>query len=417
MSNPNIAPIIRAAHSPSSEWHLHVLVPWAEVSKVTAPLPDAQHDRLENGTEIVSEWGVKAIETLKSALEPFKAEVIVFHRIFLGKEDEVLDRIPTDDHKVVVLNLVDGGETDGWPGASVIRGIERRGLAYTGSCAWFFNLDTSKIAMKQHLTNSGGPTPAFIDMTDKLGPEREAETLKELKRLPYPMLVKPSPSSSSRGMSNKNVCNTPEEVLAVSREVKAMGFPGVYAEEFVTGREFTALVSGDCSVGIHTYAVIERVFRKDVPDKEQFLSYGMKWEQFGSEKGNWWYALAPEEDQFALQDTARETMTKISGNGYARMDIRQDRKTKRNYVVDVNANCSIDYDPESAMALILRGSDMTFTDFLEDLIRYGLERRAAELRSHTSRMVHSFGMLTEDSNFVSPLMRPLGNEGWKAIAV
>ncbi|KAG5462162.1 MAG: hypothetical protein BJ554DRAFT_5542 [Olpidium bornovanus] len=130
MSNPNIAPIIKAAHSPSSEWHLHVLVPWAEVSKVTAPLPDAQHDRLENGTEIVSEWGVKAIETLKSALEPFKAEVVVFHRIFLGKEDEVLDRIPTDDNRVVVLNLVDGGvgpDRLDFPFAKIPLSVRKRG--------------------------------------------------------------------------------------------------------------------------------------------------------------------------------------------------------------------------------------------------------------------------------------------------
>jgi len=417
MSNPHIGPIIRAAHSPSTTWRLHVLVPWAELNNVTSPLPDAQHDHLSDGTEIVSEWGVKALETLKSALEPLKAEQVVFHRIFLGKEDEVLDRIPAEDDNVVVLNLVDGGESDGWPGATAIRGIEKRGLAYTGSCAWFFNLDTSKIAMKQHLSDSGAPTPAFIDLTEKLSPEREKVTLQELSHLPYPLLVKPSPSSSSRGMSNKNVCNTPEEVLAVAREVKDMGFPGVYAEEFITGREFTALVSGDCAVGIRTYSAIERVFRKDVPQNQAFLSYDMKWDQYGSSKGNWWYDLAPEEDQFSLQDAARETMTKINGNGYARMDIRQDSRTKKHYVVDVNANCSIDYDPESAMALILRGSDMTFTDFLEDLIRYGLERRAAELRSHTSKIVHGFGMLTEDSNFVSPLMRPLGHEGWKAIAV
>ncbi|KAG5463647.1 MAG: hypothetical protein BJ554DRAFT_5711, partial [Olpidium bornovanus] len=319
-------------------------------------------------------------------------------------------------------------ETDGWPGASVIRGIERRGLAYTGSCAWFFNLDTSK----RYLFFGATSPIVFLSFP---GSDRDEAAPHELGWADPGVHRHDRQARSGEGGRDAERAEAPavpdageaESVVVVARHEQqervqhARGgagrlergqghwFPrgvrrGVRHRPRIHGARLRRLLRG------HPHIC-------DVPDKEQFLSYGMKWEQFGSEKGNWWYAVAPEEDQFALQDTARETMTKISGNGYARMDIRQDRNTKRNYVVDVNANCSIDYDPESAMALILHGSDMTFTDFLEDLIRYGLERRAAELRAHTSRMVHSFGMLTEDSNFVSPLMRPVGNEGWKAITV
>lgn len=410
MSASNIAPILSAAHAPSSEWHLHVLVPWAVKSMVTEVLSDAQEDVWDDGTPVVSEWSRPSLEILRKALEPLGCERMVWHRIFLKNSETVLDSIPTADNKVVVLNLVDGGESDGWPGVSVIRGLERRGLAYTGGCGWFFGLDTSKISMKQHLTDTASPTPAFMDLTNRVSEETAQDTLERLKNLPYPLLVKPSPSASSRGLTNKSVCYTPEEVLEVAREVKALGYPGVYAEEFVSGREFTALVSGDCSVGIRTYAIVERVFRKDVPEDQQFLSFGMKWDQYGAVQGNWWYALAPEADQYRLQDVARETMTKINGNGYCRMDIRQDRASGKSYVVDVNANCSIDYDPESAMALILSGSEMTFTDFLDALIRYGLERRAAEIRAHTNKMVHDFGKVTEEQGTILTNMGDSGTD-------
>jgi len=47
----------------------------------------------------------------------------------------------------------------------------------------------------------------------------------------------------------------------------------------------------------------------------------------------------------------------------------------RFYVLDVNANCSIDFDSSSAMHLILQTDGCTYPEFFKELLQYGFERK------------------------------------------
>lgn len=55
------------------------------------------------------------------------------------------------------------------------------------------------------------------------------------------------------------------------------------------------------------------------------------------------------------------------------MDLRMS-KDRKVYCVDVNANCSVDVDPDTAMGLILRTAGINLTEFLKGLIVFAFKR-------------------------------------------
>ena len=51
----------------------------------------------------------------------------------------------------IVLNYCDGNEIDGFPGISVIKLLESKGIIFTGADSRFFDITSSKILMKRTL--------------------------------------------------------------------------------------------------------------------------------------------------------------------------------------------------------------------------------------------------------------------------
>ena len=51
--------------------------------------------------------------------------------------------------------------------------------------------------------------------------------------------------------------------------------------------------------------------------------------------------------------------------------------TGKVFVLDVNANCSLDYAEDSAMGMILRGTNVPFTEWIRGMIDFAFSRDAA----------------------------------------
>jgi D-alanine-D-alanine ligase-like ATP-grasp enzyme len=238
---------------------VHVFLPFALRTAITDP-ENYYNEVLEDGTQACSEWDPPAQTKLKTRLDKLSwIKEVLFHKLTLYNAKEVLATIDNGPN-VVILNLTDGQESDGWPGISVLRHIETSGIAFTGATSDFFSLDTSKTSIKKHLLETGA-TPGFFDLT--VEPGDVAQAIAEINKLKMPIIVKPCPSSGSRGITGKSVVWNAEEALEIARKVR-QEFGGCYVEEFIAGREFSALVSGDEIIGIRTYPVMERVFSKDV---------------------------------------------------------------------------------------------------------------------------------------------------------
>ena len=118
------------------------------------------------------------------------------------------------------------------------------------------------------------------------------------------------------------MCHCPEDAWRVALDIASKHGP-VYVEEFIAGREYTVFVSGSAAFGVAPRLALERVFNKNLPSTEQFLSYETKWERWQS---HWWYAPAPAEVQQRVKEAAVDTYVRADCSGYCRFDLREDAR-------------------------------------------------------------------------------------------
>jgi D-alanine-D-alanine ligase len=304
------------------------------------------------------------------------AEVIAL----IAKEKDFGNKTP------VVFNLCDGDEVNGTPGISVIKLLEEKGLIYTGSDEYFYRITTSKIPMKKAFDKAGIPSASWKSIHDK----DDINNIFEL--LGTPVIVKPSVSGGSMGVGIKNVvCNQTELQEQVSKMFDGyrgwnLAADGLIAESFITGPEFTVLISGSYNnpKEAKVYTPVERVFHASLPEQEKFLSFDRLWEIYEDE------TPMPNEAHFyeyALPDASLiDEIKKISwdayvackGCGYTRADIRMDKETGKLYVLEVNAQCGISEDEDyTSIGAILRYSGITFTKLVTEIINDAFTRPLA----------------------------------------
>ena len=287
----------------------------------------------------------------------------------------------------VVFNLCDGDEINGTPGISVVRLLEEKGLIYTGADEYFYNITTSKIPMKQAFDKARVPSAKWKAIHDK---DQDTENIFE--KLGCPVIVKPSISGGSIGVGIKNVVHNQTEL---KEQVNKMfnGYrgwhlaaDGLIAESFITGPEFTVLISGSYNnpKDAKIYTPVERVFHESLPEQQKFLSFDRLWEIYEEEEP------MPNEANFyeyALPDAALiDEIKKISwdafvatkGCGYTRADIRMDKETGKMYVLEVNAQCGLSEDEDfTSIGAILRFSGNTFSELVSEIINDAFYRRSA----------------------------------------
>lgn len=111
------------------------------------------------------------------------------------------------------------------------------GIAYSGSARGTLEFDSDKILAKLHLREKGVSTAAFFTTT--AGEFRWTQELP----LKYPIFLKPNSAANGNGIDDQSYVNSFEdfEKKVFSLE-KIYGQP-VLAEEFLTGKEFTASVT------------------------------------------------------------------------------------------------------------------------------------------------------------------------------
>ena len=300
----------------------------------------------------------------------------------IAKEKEVGNKTP------VVFNLCDGDEVNGTPGISVVRLLDEKGLLYTGSDEYFYNITTSKIPMKKAFDKAKVPSAKWEAISDK---NKNLEYLFE--KLGSPVIVKPAISGGSMGVGIKNVVHNQTELKEQVEKMFAgyrgwdLAADGLIAEAFITGPEFTVLISGSYNnpKDAKIYTPVERVFHDSLPEQEKFLSFDRLWEIYEEE------APMPNDANFyeyALPDASLiDEIKKISwdayvatkGCGYTRVDIRMDKQTGKLYVLEVNAQCGLSEDEDfTSIGAILRFSGNTYTGLVAEIINDAFCRRSAK---------------------------------------
>ncbi|GAU88254.1 hypothetical protein RvY_00993 [Ramazzottius varieornatus] len=290
------------------------------------------------------------------------------------------DRLKADGCQLVLLNLIDGTEVDGYPGLTVIRYIETLNVPFTGSDATFYHISTSKPRLKQALLNHHVATPKYVEVRSKKTVQEDVISAGELTG--FPLIIKPSISYASYGISDQSVVHNAQDAI---RHIEKLlldepASDGIFLEKFLSGREFTVLVTGSSATGVKVFPAVERVFNESLPVEKRFLAFERYWSGYdlaGNEPTTrvYEYRIASEKDQETLQQLARDAYLALGGSGYARVDIREDGPgSSQLYVLEVNAQCGVAFSSSSTMGEILAISKTAPEDFLSRLIEFALIR-------------------------------------------
>lgn len=141
---------------------------------------------------------------------------------------------------------------------------------------------------------------------------------------------------------------------------------GIIAEKFITGREFTVLISGSYTNPANAviYTPIERVFHSSLPAREKFLSFDRLWEIYEEESAmpneeNFYeYQAAPADLVEQIKKLSWDAYVATRGKGYTRIDLRMDESSGKLFVLEVNAQCGISEDENfTSIGAILRFPD------------------------------------------------------------
>jgi D-alanine-D-alanine ligase len=280
----------------------------------------------------------------------------------------------------VVFNLCDGNEAvDGFPGLSVVRGLEERRLPFTGAGSVFFAGTTSKLQMKRAFRAHGVPTPDHHAVADL-----RCDVSIACGRLGFPLIVKPDVSGGSYGICRRAVVADETEARAqVQRLLDGLhGFDfrrtGVFLERFVEGREFTALLVPERN-RLHVM-LAERLFHPDLSARQRFLSFEDYWNLCEGEvpqtpgAGFYRYASVAEPLRGRLDCLCLQAFHAVGGDSYARIDLRMDDAGEA-YVLEVNANCGLSSDPtQSSVGQICRIHQFPFERLLTAILERALSR-------------------------------------------
>ena len=152
------------------------------------------------------------------------------------------------------------------------------------------------------------------------------------------MFVKPEHGNGSFGINEQSVVHNVDELKVRVKEI-IKEFGGALVKQYIDGRKFSVLVVGSNYAEIQTSQPVELKFSATGP---AFPTYEEKWH------GNYQNWCLTDEKETSLIEELTNMSTKLykafNGEGSARFDIRQDARTKKLYMLDVNSNpsCSVD---------------------------------------------------------------------------
>ncbi|KAG0195766.1 hypothetical protein BGX28_000668, partial [Mortierella sp. GBA30] len=359
-----------------------------------------EYDRTSGIEELTNQLIIAGIEDIETI--PISLETTVAVAIELEAEMKEMHRLEKD---LVVFQLCDGTELDGYPGVSIVQELEKRKIPFTGSDSAFYIISSSKPILKRELQKADVPTSSFKEFRT---PPQLADLEDIIQEIGFPMIVKPSVSYASLNISTASVVHTPEQLLEQinvslsaskpagklnDKETETISHtlhnklltvvqkaeidienPTVFVEKFLAGHEFTALVVGDREWGVKVYPVAERMFDPKLGKFERLLSFDQYWDGYDLEGGHTTeefckYQIANSDWQEQLQQVAKDAYLALDGTGYGRVDIRTVEMDKCEPVVlEVNANCGLSFEKDSSsMANILIMSKVAPSGFVRDL--------------------------------------------------
>jgi len=258
----------------------------------------------------------------------------------------------------MVINLVDSIKGVESLASAIPGALELLGIPYTGAGILGLSLDTSKFLVKKLLQHNGIPVPyfqIFNSAADYLDP-----------MLRFPLISKLDAIHGSVEITQDAVSENEKHLRKRLKQLIRTYKQPVLVEEFIGGREFTAMVVQD---GRKRVYLAEKVFT-ELHGKYAILTFEDQWLPEVPDV----FHYAKYQDP-VLKEYAKKAFALTKMAGYGKFDIRLDQ-SGRYFFIDSNCNPAMGPTELGAdIALILDLYGISFGEIVETLIRHTLRPR------------------------------------------
>ena len=241
-----------------------------------------------------------------------------------------------------VFNILHGrgGEDGELQGA-----LEILQIPYTGCGVMASAISMDKLMTKRLWIGSGLPTPAF----EILQADTDFEEVVE--KLGLPVMVKPAQEGSSIGMSKV----TEASQLRSAYEEAAKYDDVVFAEQWVTGKEFTVAILGD--------EVLPSI-RLEADQEADFYDYAAK---YITHKTQYYCPSGlSESDEATLKTLSKTAFKVLGGKGWGRVDVMQDN-VGTFWLIEVNTVPGM--TDTSLVPMAAKQQGMSFADLTVEILK------------------------------------------------
>lgn len=170
------------------------------------------------------------------------------------------------------------------------------------------------------------------------------------KRLQPPLIIKPLSDEASRGLSRASIVENQDSLIERVRFIHNNLGDDAIAEEYIDGREFYVSILGNRRLKV--LPVRELKFGKFPEDEPRIATYKAKWDYDYRKRWkikNVFASGLSKEVEKKIEKVCKRAYRALNMKSYARLDIRLTEEEKI-YILEVNANPSLDPDDELAEA-------------------------------------------------------------------
>lgn len=259
--------------------------------------------------------------------------------------------------------------------------LETYGIPYTGSDIYGCTVGQDKVFQKQILEAEGILVTKYTWFYDNEFYEDEAKILENIKKIGYPVIVKPARQGSSIGIGIAKDEESLKE--AIEEAIK-------YDDKILVEEVIANMTELNCSVlGSNNYmetSAIEQVMGKD-----EILSFNDKYIGSGAKKGAKKMGASkgmvsadrvipadiPEKLAKDIADTSKKAFRALGASGVVRIDFLYDKKTKKYYVNELNTI------PGCLSFYLWTPLNKEYDELLDDMINIAVKRFKNKLKKTT----------------------------------
>lgn len=260
--------------------------------------------------------------------------------------------------------------------------LETYGIPYTGSDIYGCTVGQDKVFQKQILEAEKVPVTKYTWFYDNEYYEDETKILENIKKVGYPVIVKPARQGSSIGIK---IANNEDDVKeAIEDAIK-------YDDKILVEEVISNMAELNCSV-LGSNSFMETSAIEQVMGKDEILSFNDKYIGSGAKKGaakkmgaskgmvsadRVIPADIPKKLASEIEETSKRAFRALGASGVVRIDFLYDKKSKKYYVNELNTI------PGCLSFYLWLPLNKEYDELLDDMINIAVKRYKKKLKKTT----------------------------------